>query len=1036
MKAGAQDAERFMKLAIEDSFPIVEINRLAVPERNAFKPIYQMHKWFARRASCVFRAILLGALKPLPVGPDGKPLKSGAQVIMEEFYKDHTHDPDTNGKIILDPFMGGGTTVVEALRLGCRVIGIDLNPVAWFIVKTEIEPVDLDELRAAFNRLTERKVEWSGKPLRETLLDLYKTKCPSCGGEADSIYTFWVKSAVCTDHNCRKQVPLFSDYIVAQKTPSIRYFPDCDCPECGKVFDWEIEPAAMVGDKKLLVNAGKFSAGQGRTSARWAYGRMEKRKVVCPWCSKAMTPKPSLPKTKRKKVELSVLLCPQCESVWQFRGPLADKVQCPSCRHSYDPREGHVPEKGRYLCSCGNRGKIIESIRSLPEADLLPIRPYAIEGYCPVCDGRSTNDEETAGHGDLFEKAGSRRTESIRKGSNPDSLLWKNGGKFFHRIETADLALYQKACGLWEKHKTSLPYPQSKVPLGEKTKSGLIAHHYLYWHQMFNPRQLLALATILDAIRGMKDTAISHMMLSNFQMLIDRNSMFNRYYNDRDIVRGMFSRHDFAPLLMPAETNIMGDVGWGGTWNNLKERLIEGKAFNKSTYDWLPNVGDGKTIIPNKEVIDGKLSSAVCQDSRNLAIYIGHHEVDGVITDPPYADNVNYAELADAFYVWLRLVLKCDYPWYQPEMSPKSMEIVENRTRGISNEQYSKGLEEVFHNAASKLNISGLMVFTFHHREGHAWEGLLRSIMDAGLEVLSVYPIHGDSETSMHLMNRSGAISYDLIHVCRKRFIDSTIAVRSWAGIRKQVRDKARIEIATIEDGRYGNTPLSPMDCNIILIGKCLELYSKHYGKVVDHKGEPVPLHVALEEIRMMVDQLTTEESALPLELEEIDAPSYVYLTCLCDRKEIKSDEVHKATRGITEPATLIDRDLMIKGRAKRGRTYEVKSPLDRLDSLKKKFGARMGHQQGQLFDDELLPAVSPEDQFIDYVHFLIGLAENGESVMEWLDKFRGKRPQIRAALDYLSRRNRAFADPVRKILGLMDEKTLFNSAAKTPGNR
>ena len=50
--------------AIEVGFPIVEINRLAEPERNSFKPIYQMHKWFARRASCVFRAIFLGALKP------------------------------------------------------------------------------------------------------------------------------------------------------------------------------------------------------------------------------------------------------------------------------------------------------------------------------------------------------------------------------------------------------------------------------------------------------------------------------------------------------------------------------------------------------------------------------------------------------------------------------------------------------------------------------------------------------------------------------------------------------------------------------------------------------------------------------------------------------------------------------------------------------------------------------------------------------------------------------------------------------------
>lgn len=115
-----------MKRADEESFPIVEINRPAVPERNAFKPIYQMHKWFARRASCVFRAILLASMKP-----------AGAD-IMAEFYKDHTGDPETNGVKVLDPFMGGGTTVVEALRLGCDVTGTDLNPVAWFIVKTEV----------------------------------------------------------------------------------------------------------------------------------------------------------------------------------------------------------------------------------------------------------------------------------------------------------------------------------------------------------------------------------------------------------------------------------------------------------------------------------------------------------------------------------------------------------------------------------------------------------------------------------------------------------------------------------------------------------------------------------------------------------------------------------------------------------------------------------------------------------------------------------------------------------------------------------
>lgn len=162
----------------------MEINRLAVPERNSFKPIYQMHKWFARRASCVFRAILLGALKPA-VQSDGTPTD-----LMAEFYKNHTNDPDTKDQAILDPFMGGGTTVVEALRLGCRVTGIDLNPVAWFIVKTEIGPVDLGELKSAFERLANRPVPWNGgHSLRETLLGLYKTEV---AGELEAdCQTYW-----------------------------------------------------------------------------------------------------------------------------------------------------------------------------------------------------------------------------------------------------------------------------------------------------------------------------------------------------------------------------------------------------------------------------------------------------------------------------------------------------------------------------------------------------------------------------------------------------------------------------------------------------------------------------------------------------------------------------------------------------------------------------------------------------------------------------------------------------------------------------
>ena len=292
--------------AIEVGFPIVEINRLAQPERSSFKPIYQMHKWFARRASCVFRAILLGALKPAWKA-DGTPTD-----LMEEFYRNHGDDPETAGKVVLDPFMGGGTTVVEALRLGCRVIGIDLNPVAWFVVKTEIEPVDLDALQDAFERLAARPVTWNDdKPLRETLLGRYRTTvAPDV--EADVIYTFWVKHAICTDPTCKREVPLFKDYLVAHKALSVRYHRDVLCPRCKKRFDWEIEPALLIADTAMMVNSPRGSAGEGRPHQLWTYA-----------------PEPAKPKGRVRRV------------------PTLVSVYCPCCNDDVRPELAAI-EAGRY----------------------------------------------------------------------------------------------------------------------------------------------------------------------------------------------------------------------------------------------------------------------------------------------------------------------------------------------------------------------------------------------------------------------------------------------------------------------------------------------------------------------------------------------------------------------------------------------------------------------------------------------------------------------------------------------------------------
>ncbi len=988
------------KRAIEESFPIMEINRLAIPERNAFKPIYQMHKWFARRASCVFRAILLGAMKP--AGTD----------IMEEFYKDHTDDPDTKGVRILDPFMGGGTTVVEALRLGCHVTGIDLNPVAWFIVKTEVEPVDIEELKAAFKRLEGRST-LSGKPLKEELLSHYKTECPCCGAgreDADIIYTFWVKSAICTNPNCRKEVPLFPNYIISTKSPSIRYIPDYICGKCKKPFDLDLDRASLIAEESLTVYNTRDAAGDRRTNKRWAAYDPISHTVNCPWCSKPndlQGVEIKKLKNARKKVPLTVLLCPFCYSIWQYRGSLSDDVLCPVCTRTYNPNKGNT-EKGSFLCpSCGNKDKVINSIRKLPEAQLFPSKPYAIEGYCMECAGGVEIDEK-----DLHGNSTGRR-----KALDHVCNIHNNKGKFFKRITPSDLKRYQDAEKRWGADKDKLPYPKSEIPVGEKTKSGLLAHHYRFWHQMFNPRQLLCLSTLLRAIGEEEDQVLKEMLLSGFYSTLESNNTFCRYtISGGNKSQGIFSRHDFQPKATYTENNPWGSSYGHSTFVNNFQKVVIGKAFCSAPFD--RKISNGEIISENREenILLGNNSNIFCGNSEDAIL----READFVITDPPYAGNVNYSELADFFYVWIRLILSRTYPYFAPEITPKAEEIIENPTRGKTANDYKAGLIKVWKKCHGALNEYGTMVFTFHHKEGIAWESLMESLFEAGFFIEAIYPIHGEAESSLHLMDKKG-IAYDLIHVCRKRNDEIKGRSKSWAGIRDEIRKRAREEIEKVEAGRYGKERLAPDDVNIILIGKCLELYSRHYGMIVDYKEEVVSLSEALTSIRMMVEQIVSSQQPLPSELEYIDPVSYIYLSCLCDRKEIKSDEVHKATRGIMEPEVLIKAGVIRKGRAKRGRTYEVKLPGERFKDLTKVFKERF-KKKDQLF---LFPDME-EGKFdrvalVDSLHYLMGLAEEGENLVPWLNEFQPIMPNIRAALEYLLDKNPTFQGPINRVLSIIE---------------
>src|SRR5437879_10170912 len=125
-------------LMIEKDFNVAFIADLALREKQIqqnYRPVIAVHKWFARRPGALFRALILSEFSGRPVN--------------ENYYQSH-HLPDL---WVFDPFMGGGTTMVEANRVGCSVVGADINPMAWWIVRQELLDLDVHAYLKAAQQL-------------------------------------------------------------------------------------------------------------------------------------------------------------------------------------------------------------------------------------------------------------------------------------------------------------------------------------------------------------------------------------------------------------------------------------------------------------------------------------------------------------------------------------------------------------------------------------------------------------------------------------------------------------------------------------------------------------------------------------------------------------------------------------------------------------------------------------------------------------------------------------------------------------------
>jgi adenine-specific DNA methylase len=193
----------------DDSFPFAQLSNIAEREswrKELHRPVYHIHKWWAQRLGSVFRAILLGAFAPR--GSD----------LMAMFYQ----PARLPGVTVFDPFMGSGTTLGEALKLGARAIGRDINPVSEFLVRNALRVHDRDEVLRTF-----RAIE---ADVAAEIRRYYQARLGR--STVDVLYYFWVKRVPCPA--CGEDVDLFSTYVFARHA-NRRAHPEARavCPQCG-----------------------------------------------------------------------------------------------------------------------------------------------------------------------------------------------------------------------------------------------------------------------------------------------------------------------------------------------------------------------------------------------------------------------------------------------------------------------------------------------------------------------------------------------------------------------------------------------------------------------------------------------------------------------------------------------------------------------------------------------------------------------------------------------------------------------------------
>jgi adenine-specific DNA methylase len=397
--------------------------------------------------------------------------------------------------------------------------------------------------------------------------------------------------------------------------------------------------------------------------------------------------------------------------------------------------------------------------------------------------------------------------------------------------------------------------------------------HRLYgmehWREFFAPRQLLAHGTIVECLNVVahqvrkelepdRAKAVATYLRLGADKALDYDSRLTRWDSTRLKIVNGFDKHGYKFLWSHPEFEAARNlIPW--CMDQVADAYI-GMAKLANPDGGYQVASKAPKLAPLHQIFGSAASiESVPSGSVNL-----------VCTDPPYHDNVMYAECSDFFYVWLRRNLSGLYPsFFESDETNKDEEAVANvarfasvgkRKKELATSDYERKMASAFREIYRVLQPTGTLSVMFTHKKVEAWDTLATSLIGAGFSIKSSWPVHTESEHSTHQAKKNAAQSTIML-TCRKR--DTGGDPVWWDDLKGKVRKVARDTAIQLE--KQG---IRGVDLYIATFGPTLAILSDSWPVLtseVDDKGNPKPLRpeVALDLARAEVVALRKQDLLL-----------------------------------------------------------------------------------------------------------------------------------------------------------------------------